>query len=196
MWPWKIQGQCHGWGQRSRSHGWPSIQLMHLVFGPTIPKIWPIVFDLDKENIRNFEKVSNRITPKSNQVISMTRGDIAGVTKWKDVCYTKIKKRLFAHTGLDLIRRCTTVLLTRLPHKLYCSEQRDNSHWYILSNKSYSTGVHILKAYIYVYVCTLQEINILEVQGKVCGQNCTFHNFDNSSVVIWGKSLKNVVTLK
>ena len=31
-WPWKIQGQGHSWGQRSRSHSSPSIQMMHPLF--------------------------------------------------------------------------------------------------------------------------------------------------------------------
>ena len=30
--PWKIKGQGHGWGQRSRSHSSPSIQPMHLLY--------------------------------------------------------------------------------------------------------------------------------------------------------------------
>ena len=31
-WLWKIQGQGHGRGQRSRSHNWPSIQPMYFLF--------------------------------------------------------------------------------------------------------------------------------------------------------------------
>ena len=48
--------------------------------GPTIPEICPIECLTLKKHIRNFErkfgkkKVSNRIPPKSSQVISMTRG--------------------------------------------------------------------------------------------------------------------------
>ena len=51
-----IQGQGHEWGQRSRSHIVPSIQPMHYLY-------------------RKFakRKVSNRNSPKSNQVITMTR---------------------------------------------------------------------------------------------------------------------------
>ena len=47
--------------------------------GPTIPEICPIVFVLEK-HIQNFQRkfgknwVSNKIPPKSNQVISMTKG--------------------------------------------------------------------------------------------------------------------------
>ena len=34
IWPWKIQGQGHGWGQRSRSCSSPSIQPVHFFFIP------------------------------------------------------------------------------------------------------------------------------------------------------------------
>ena len=32
IWPWNIQGQCHEWGQWSRSHTLPSIQPMLFLF--------------------------------------------------------------------------------------------------------------------------------------------------------------------
>ena len=58
--PWKIQGQGHEWGQRSRSHSRPSIQLMHFLFGftsirPTIPEIWPRVFEVEQGKCEGFD---------------------------------------------------------------------------------------------------------------------------------------------
>ena len=62
IWPWKIPGQGHGWGKRTRSHSWPSIEPMHFFFcfmsiWPTIPEIWPIgCLTLKKKQIWNCEK--------------------------------------------------------------------------------------------------------------------------------------------
>ena len=100
IWPWNIQGQGHEWGLRSRSHIVLSIQPMHFLFvshQSDLPflrygqnSVWPwkntseILRDMAKivwpwkKNIRNFYrkfaqiKVSNRTSPKSNQVITMT----------------------------------------------------------------------------------------------------------------------------
>ena len=54
---------------------------------PTIPEIWPIVFDLEKINEKipiPLKRVSNKISPKSNMVISMARGYSYLVLLWLD----------------------------------------------------------------------------------------------------------------
>ena len=71
IWPWNIQGQGHEWGHRSSSYIVPSIQLMHFLF---------VSHQSDQPFLRYGQKrkfakitVVNRISPKSNQIIIMTR---------------------------------------------------------------------------------------------------------------------------
>ena len=82
IWPWNIQGQGHDWGQRS--HIVLSIQLMHFLFvshqsdqlflryGQNSVWPWKNTSKIFKENLQKI-KVSNRTSPKSNQVITMAR---------------------------------------------------------------------------------------------------------------------------
>ena len=84
IWPSKIPGQGDKWGQRSRSQIIPSIQPMHFLFishqsdQPFLrydqKSVWPWknTSEIFKENLQ--KKVSNRLYPKFNQEISMTRG--------------------------------------------------------------------------------------------------------------------------
>ena len=80
LWPWKIHCQGHGWGQRSRSHSWSSIQAMHFLLvscqteQPFLNK-WPMeCLTLGKKSEINPPppQVSFRNPPKFkfNQVIS------------------------------------------------------------------------------------------------------------------------------
>ena len=82
IWPWKIKGLGHGWGQKSRSHSLPSIQPMHPLCVPNQSNQpflryikWCLTLQntskIFKENLA--KKVSYRIPPIFNQVISMTR---------------------------------------------------------------------------------------------------------------------------
>ena len=90
IWPWNIQGQGHEWGQRSRSHIIPCIQPMHFLFvshqsdQPFLRydqnNVWPWkkqtpIKSFIKKFLSKFAKitVSNKTSPKSNQVITMTR---------------------------------------------------------------------------------------------------------------------------
>ena len=81
--PWNIQGQSHEWGQRSRSHIIPSIQPMHSLFisHQSVQSFLrygqnSLTF---KKHIQNFLRksakiiVSNKTSPKSNQVMTMMR---------------------------------------------------------------------------------------------------------------------------
>ena len=81
----KIQGQGNGWGQRSRSHSSPSIQLMHflfischsdppfLIYGNRVPDLERNTSEISEEKFAK-KIAAYRIPPKSNQVINMTRG--------------------------------------------------------------------------------------------------------------------------
>ena len=76
IWPWNSQGQGHERGQSLRSHRSSSIQPMHFLF------VWCQsdhsflryghykMFDLEK----TYPKCWGKKSPKSSQVISMTRG--------------------------------------------------------------------------------------------------------------------------
>ena len=82
IWPWKIQVKVMN---ELRSHNIPSIQLMHFLFvshqlyqqflryGQKNVWPWKNTFEFFKDKSQK-KKVSNRISPKSNQVISMIRG--------------------------------------------------------------------------------------------------------------------------
>ena len=84
IWPWNIQGQGHEWGQRSMSHIVPSIQPVHFLFvshrsdqpflrcGQKCVWPWKNTSEFFKRKIAKI-KVSNRTSPKSNEVITMTR---------------------------------------------------------------------------------------------------------------------------
>ena len=84
IWPWNIQGQGHEWGQRSRSHIIPSIQPMHFLFvshqsdqpflryGQKTIWPWKITSKIFKGKFAKIT-VSNQSSPKSIQVITMTR---------------------------------------------------------------------------------------------------------------------------
>ena len=82
IWPWNIQGQGHGWGQKSRSHILLSIQPMDFLFvshqsdQPFLRygqnSVWP--WNKTSEIfIENLITISNRTAPKYDQVIIMTR---------------------------------------------------------------------------------------------------------------------------
>ena len=75
----KLQGQGHGCGERSRSHIVPRIKPMHFLFVSHQSDQPFLRYGQNsltlKKHIRKFVKITvfNIISPKSNQVITMTR---------------------------------------------------------------------------------------------------------------------------
>ena len=104
FWPWKIQGYRHGWGQSCIVH---AVSNQRTSFSCRVIRTnhsWDMansLLDLEK-NPSNFEEnfakiISNRIPPKSNQVISMTGGYCYQVLLWLDECFSLycVDKQLF-----------------------------------------------------------------------------------------------------
>ena len=82
IWPWKIKGQGHEWGQRSGTYNSPSIRLMHFLFfhinqTKHSRDMSKRVFDLEKTHLKlegKFAKIkSTRLPKNSDYAISMTR---------------------------------------------------------------------------------------------------------------------------
>ena len=84
IWPWKSKGQGNGWGQ-SQGHVVHPVSNRCTSFfftsiGPTIAEICPMECLTLRKHPQNFirklgkNRVGNRIRPKSNQIINMTRG--------------------------------------------------------------------------------------------------------------------------
>ena len=158
IWPSKIQNQRHGWGQRSRSHSWPRIQPMHLLFvsrhrinhsWDLSNSVWPsknTTAILKKKN--NQKILFNRIPPKCNQVMSITWGDMAKNLYWLDewLLLYRADKQIFVNQSYscDLDSRSRKKVIQYIFPNLYllCPKYvRLSSNRFMLRSKSCCCGV-------------------------------------------------------